>query len=224
MAHIDGLRWAELLEGLTQAQVADLRSNMKDVDFAPRAVLFQQGAASDTVFVLSKGRVRLSIISEGGDEFSPNLVDRGGVLGLAAALLHKPRIVTAAAVEFVNAQAISIAAIERQMLSIPVFGRNIARLLATYTVEHVARSGFLALDSATGRLARILAACAGTNEQGREGDIVGLTHEDLARMVGASRTWVTLTLAEFERKGLITRAAGTIHIVDTRSLARCSSR
>jgi hypothetical protein len=43
-------------------------------------------------------------------------------------------------------------------------------------------------------------------------------------MVGASRTWVSLTLAEFERKRLITKGTGVIHIVDADRLARCCSR
>jgi CRP-like cAMP-binding protein len=152
-----------MLDGLTEPQIADLQADMKDVVFAPRSVVFQQGALSDTIFVISSGRVRLSIVSETGEEFSPNLVEKGGVIGLAAALLHRPRIVSASAVDKVHTKSLPIASVERQMLAAPLFARNIARLLAEFTVDHIARSGFLVLDSATSRLARILVKFSGAD-------------------------------------------------------------
>jgi len=134
---------------LTEAQVSALQSSMESVMFAPRSVLFRQGTLSSTVFIIASGRVRLSIISEAGDEFSPNLVEEGGLLGLAAALLHRPRSVSATAVGPVHARTVSVETIEAYMMQVPVFGRNIARLLAKFTVEHVARSGFLVSGAST---------------------------------------------------------------------------
>ncbi len=218
---LDGRRWAEALEGLTVEEVAALQQQMKPQVFATRSNLFQQGAPSDDIIVIASGRVRLSIVSETGQEYSPNLVEPGGVVGLAAALLHRPRILTAEAVGVVRAHLLSIGSVENHMLSVPRFGLNIARLLATFTVEHIARSGFLALDSASMRLARILlASSAATSASASQRRIEGLTHEDFARMVGASRTWVSLALADFERRKLISKQPGCIVILDVEQLGK----
>jgi DNA-binding Lrp family transcriptional regulator len=51
-----------------------------------------------------------------------------------------------------------------------------------------------------------------------------MRQDELAKMVGASRPWVTLTLASFERRGLIERRRGYIAIADMATLERYLSQ
>jgi hypothetical protein len=50
--------------------------------------------------------------------------------------------------------------------------------------------------------------------------VVGLSQEELGKMIGASRTWVGLTLGEFERRGLLTKTRGRLTIPDAALLAK----
>jgi uncharacterized protein (DUF1330 family) len=48
--------------------------------------------------------------------------------------------------------------------------------------------------------------------------VVGLTQQELARMIGVSRSWVAIALSEFERLGLISKSRGKIVIRNAKRL------
>lgn len=53
---------------------------------------------------------------------------------------------------------------------------------------------------------------------GRMGRSIGLTHEDLAHMIGTHRETVSRALQALSREGLVHSQHGTIEIVDTGKL------
>lgn len=212
-------KWAIALQGLDAAQVRDVHSRMHARPYAARRPLFHEGEPSDTMIVVRTGRVRLYLSSAEGDEFTVTMVRPGSLLGLAAAVLGMPRILSAEAVGAVEALVMPVTEMTHCMRTIPQFAINLTRLLATLAVENIQRSGPLALDSARMRLASILLAVATADATGQP-TVDGLTHDDLGKMVGATRTWVSLTLAEFERKGLIRKQPGRIVILMPETLAK----
>jgi DNA-binding MarR family transcriptional regulator len=53
-----------------------------------------------------------------------------------------------------------------------------------------------------------------------EGAEVSLSHSELARMIGSTRQWVSLTLARFEAEGLIAKQAdGAVRVLAPDQLA-----
>jgi CRP-like cAMP-binding protein len=50
--------------------------------------------------------------------------------------------------------------------------------------------------------------------------VVGLTQQELAKMIGVSRSWVAIALSEFERLGFISKSRGKIVIRNARMLER----
>jgi CRP/FNR family cyclic AMP-dependent transcriptional regulator len=103
------------------------------------------------------------------------------------------------------------------MRVLPGLGAGVARLLAATAMESFARSEALVLDTARLRLARTLVSLAGEHSRSGDGlyEIEGITQEDLARIVGVSRTWVVLSLKQFEEHGLIQRYRRRIVITDS---------
>lgn len=210
------------LHGLGEAQRQAIRGKLRAASFAPRAMLFREGEPSDTLLVLEQGRVRLYRTSENGEEFTTGVCMSGSILGLAALVLERPRVLSAQALEAVEASVLCRPDFVQVMKAIPAFADNITRVLATLAVESIERSGPLALDRAPVRLGTILASIARPDETDathQRLEVGGLTQEDLAKMVGASRTWVALTLAEFERRGLIIKRRGRITIRSAERLA-----
>lgn len=212
-------KWNQALQGLSHEEAEAVHSLMRACSYSPRAVIFSQGEPSDTLVVVRNGRVRLFITSPEGDEFTLSLLTGGSILGLAAAVLQRPRILSVEAAGPVDVSLLSAANFAACLQRFPRFSYNITRLLALLAVENIERSAPLVLDSASQRLGRILAALAVRSPDG--GLVVqDLTHEDLGKMIGASRTWVSLTLADFERRGLVTRQPGCIAILDARGLTQ----
>lgn len=212
-------KWSRALEGLTPEQVEEIEKRMRVRLYGPRRMLFEEGEESDTLIVLRAGRVRLYLTSAEGEEFTVILVTGGSILGLAAAVLGRPRILSAQAVGSVEALVMPVDDMVHCMRTIPQFAINLTRLLATLAVENIQRAGPLALDSARVRLGNILVALS-TTSLGDNGaaTVEGLTHDDLGKMLGATRTWVSLTLADFERRALISKQPGRIVILEPAGL------
>lgn len=212
-------KWNQALHGLSHAEAEAVHGLMRARSYAPRSLIFSQGEPSDTLVVVRNGRVRLFIISPEGDEFTFSMLTGGSILGLAAAVLQRPRILSVEAAGPVDVSILSTFDFAACLERIPRFSHNITRLLALLAVENIERSAPLVLDSASQRLGRILVALA-TRTPGGKQAVHDLTHDDLGKMIGASRTWVSLTLADFERRGLVNRQPGCIAILDPAGLTR----
>ena len=214
-------KWNMALAGLTAEQRHLIRSRMRTVALEPRSILFRQGEPSDTLVVLEQGRVRLLQTHENGEEFTFGVFVGGTILGLAALVLDRPRVLTGEAID-----AVVVSLMTRQDFwdctrVVPGFLENITKLLALLSVESIERSGPLVLDDAWVRLGSILTSLARAESGGAGSRLVidGLTQEDLAKMAGVSRSWVGTALAEFEHLALISKRRGKIAIEDQARLA-----
>jgi CRP/FNR family cyclic AMP-dependent transcriptional regulator len=214
------LKWDIALRGLAEGEIRQIEACMHSRLYGPRRTLFREGEPSDSLIVVKAGRVRLYLSSAEGDEFTVMMVTAGSLLGLAAAVLGKPRILTAESVGSVDAMVMPVADLVHCMRTIPQFAINLTRLLAILAAENIQRAGPLALDSSRVRLGRILVALAAADPRSNGAATVeGLTHDDLGKLVGATRTWVSLTLADFEKRGLISKYPGRIVILEPGVLA-----
>jgi CRP-like cAMP-binding protein len=205
-------KWSLALSGLSAAQRRDIRKYMRTLTLPPRSILFRQGAPSDALVVLEDGRVRLLQTQRNGEQFAFGVFVGGTVLGLAALVLDRPRILTAEAIDQVVISVMPRNDFVTCARTVPGFLDNITRLLALLSVENIERSGPLALDDAWVRLGSILVSLARNDNSSACPTITGLTQEDLARMVGVSRAWVGAALAEFERAALISKRRSRITI------------
>ena len=213
-------KWNIATEGLDAAQRQMILDRMKAVSFDPKAILFDQGEPSDTLLLVTEGRVRLFQTIENGEEFTFGICMPGTILGLAATVTGQPRILSAESLESATASIMTRPDFLYCLSSIPAFHWNITRLLAILSIESIERSGPMALDRASVRLGTILKSLA-RPEQGDSREqlsVVGLSQQELAKMIGVSRSWVAIALAEFERLGLISKSRGKIVIRNARRL------
>jgi CRP-like cAMP-binding protein len=214
-------KWNIATEGLGAAQRQMILDRMKAVSFDPKEILFDQGEPSDTLLLVTEGRVRLFQTMENGQEFTFGICLPGTILGLAATVTGQPRILAAEALESATASIMTRPDFLRCLSEIPPFHWNITRLLAILSIESIERSGPMALDRASVRLGTILQSLA-RPEQGEATQrclsVAGLTQQELAKMIGVSRSWVAIALSEFERLGLISKRRGKIVIPNARRL------
>jgi CRP-like cAMP-binding protein len=216
-------KWTIATEGLGAEQRQTILDRMKAVSFDPKAILFDQGEPSDTLLLVTEGRVRLFQTIENGEEFTFGICLPGTILGLAATVTGQPRILSAEALEAATASIMTRPDFLHCLSSIPTFHWNITRLLAILSIESIERSGPMALDRASVRLGTILKSLARPEPGGSARAplaVVGLTQQELAKMIGVSRSWVAIALSEFERLGLISKSRGKIVIRNARMLER----
>jgi CRP-like cAMP-binding protein len=214
-------KWGIATEGLDVDQRQIILSRMKPLSFDPHNLLFEQGEPSDTLVLISDGRVRLYQGFENGEEFTFGVCVAGALLGLAALVRDQPRILSAEAMDPVTVLAMTRLDFLACIRDIPQFHWNITRLLAILSVDSIERSGPMVLDCASVRLGttlRSLARLDETDSTRQRYHVVGHTQEDLAKMVGVSRTWVAIALSQLERHGLISKARGRITIQSAKRL------
>jgi len=72
-----------------------LLGSAKNISKQAGALLFRQGDAVTGIFIVSKGRARLTLRSPGGKVHLEEIVGRGGLLGLPAAISGTPYSLTA---------------------------------------------------------------------------------------------------------------------------------
>jgi CRP/FNR family transcriptional regulator, cyclic AMP receptor protein len=214
-------KWGIAIDGLDTDERQLILDRMRPLSFAPKAVLFDQGEASDTLILLTGGRVRLYLTLESGEEFTFGLRVAGALLGVAALVAGEPRILSAVALESVTASVMTRIDFMDCLNKVPRFHWNVTHLLAILSIESIQRSGPLVLDRASVRLCSTLRSLArpdANDAAGQRLHVDDVSQDELAKMIGASRNWVAIALGELERLGLVTKRRRRITIISARRL------
>jgi CRP/FNR family transcriptional regulator len=183
--------------------------------FPGGATLFVEGQASRGVYLLCSGKVKMSTSSRDGKVLILKMATAGDILGLSAVASGQPYEVTAETavpcqVNFVQREAL-LALLER-------FGE--AGLRSAQALSREFQSAYrdihdlILARSSAGKLAKLLLSWTPPVDTGSKEIRVryGLTHEEMAQMIGASRETVTRLLSDLRKKQLIRLEGSTLVI------------
>ncbi|MGD0731826.1 MAG: Crp/Fnr family transcriptional regulator [Terracidiphilus sp.] len=177
----------------------------KVVELQPGQVFFAQGDPADSVFYLTEGRAKLTVVSPYGKQATITLLAPGDFFGeesLASA--PGPRLATATAVNRCAAIEIKRDEMFRAMHQEPAFCDRVLSFLVTRGRRTQADLVDQIFNSSEKRLARTLLMMA---ESGKPGEpralIPPITQETLAEMIGTTRSRVNYFMNRFRNLGLI---------------------
>ena len=191
-------------------------SSMKfSTTYPADAVLFVEGQAPRGVYVLCKGRVKLTMNSADGKTLIARICEPGEVLGLHASLSGQPYELTAEAlqpcqVNFVRREDFLRLIREHAEISAAAIQQlNNGYRQACQEIRYLGLS-----RSASEKVAQFLLETSSNGQQTNQGKRfnLGLTHEEISQVVGISRETVTRTMTEFKDKMLITTKGSTVVI------------
>ena len=196
-----------LLEGITSEEVALFEEQCHVRAYPKGETIFFPGEATNALFILNEGLVKLSSTDEAGEETVLRIFSLGEVFG-EILLGVKKRLFAATALTDCEVTVIPRQSFERLLATIPRLGVNFASLLSIRLAEAEARIGEFSHTSASERLERVLlnlSRAHGTEtRRGRRIDI-RLTHQLLADIIGASRETVSRHLTRLEDQGALKR-------------------
>ena len=179
------------------------------------AVLFVEGQAARGVFILCRGRVKLSICSSDGKTLILKIAEAGEVLGLSASVSGKPYELTAETLDPCQVNFVKREDFLRFLREHNDVCLRVAEQLSEKynTACHEIRSLGLS-HSAAEKLAKLLLEWSMKNGGARQPDRMKLTltHEEIAQMIGTSRETVTRLFAEFKKRQLIQLKGSTLVI------------
>ncbi len=191
-------------------------SNVKFTTAYPAdAVLFVEGQAPRGVYMLCKGRVKLTMNSADGKTLIARICGPGDVLGVHAAIAGEPYEVTAEAlqpcqVNFVRRE--DFLNLIREHVAIS--GAAMKQLGVGYR-QACQEIRYLGLSrSASEKVAQFLLETSSNGQQTNQGKRfhLGLTHEEISQVVGISRETVTRTMTDFKTKMLIATKGSVVVI------------
>lgn len=216
------VHWRNALDGLGRSEQQYIEQRMVRRYIGARASIFEPHDRANSLYVIQTGRVRLIYRDAEGLEFTTGVWGHDYVIGLISAFLNEQRFLAAQSLEATEMSELSRHHLHALMRELPIFAMNIAGILARLAHDSILRSGPLVTQPAANRLAGILLRLAtpSTIPPGKALAVTGLTQEDLARLVGVSRSWINTTLAAFEDQGLIRRQKRSIDIIDVERLLK----
>jgi CRP/FNR family transcriptional regulator len=191
--------------------------------FAAGEVVFREGDASDTCYVIRSGHVRA--IREHSDGRSITLANfgPGDFFGELAMFDEERRSATVEALDHTEAIGILGGDMRRLLREHPDIS---VKLLATLgrrlreTNERLSRQSFQTVQS---RVAAVLSqmVSAAQDEGASEQDVLIIaTQADLAQLAGSSRESASRFLAVLERAGIISQGRGKLIVHDPTALGR----
>ncbi len=208
----------EALSGEDLRQVADLAVPRR---FEAGQVVFREGDASDTCYVVRSGRARAIRAHQDGRTITLAHFGPGDIFGELAMFDDERRSATVEALEETEA--------------IAVLGPDMRRLLARHgqiaikliialgrrlreTNERLSRQSFQTVQS---RVATVLDQLVeqARGEGAPDGEVlITATQSDVAKLAGSSRESASRFLAVLERAGVITQGRGRLIVHDARAL------
>ncbi|MGA8149891.1 MAG: Crp/Fnr family transcriptional regulator [Terriglobales bacterium] len=200
---------------LSAAAVDALELAALTTTYPTGAVLFAEEQAPRGVFIVRRGRVKLSICGSDGRTLILRIVEAGCPLGVAAVVSGRPYEATAETQEPSEVSFIRQSDLLRLM--------RLHGEIALWVTQHISQDysatcreirDLMLSDSASEKLARLMVGWLDQNTESRNPSQVklALTHEEIGQMIGTSRETVSRLFAGFKKQHLIRQNGCTLVI------------
>ena len=186
------------------------------------AVLFVEGQAPRGIYMLCKGRVKLSTTSAEGKTLILKIAQPGEVLGMHATVSGTPYEITAE-----TGQPCQLNFVKRDDFLKFLQNHGDACLKAAQHLSKDCQTAYQQIrslglsHSAPERLARLLLEWTSGSPQQAEPKVkLALTHEEIAQIIGTSRETVTRVLADFRKRQIAVLKGSTLTVRNKAVLER----
>jgi CRP/FNR family transcriptional regulator len=233
-----GMRSADVVELLARVPVFSTleREDLERIAdlavpraFEPGQVVFREGDASDTCYIVRSGRARAVREHSGGRTITLATFGPGDIFGELALFEDERRSATVEAIEPTSVVAVLGPDMRRLMVEHPGISARLVIALGRRlreTNERLSRQSFQTVQSRVAVVLSELVAQELAEAEGREekqeqsgGDVlVTATQADLAQLAGSSRESASRFLAVLERAGVISQGRGRLVVHDPQAL------
>ena len=208
------LRENRLLRLLPPHEIDLLAQKIPDRPYCSGQFIFQAGEPATEIYVLKKGSVVMTRPSLSGREKVVSVIRAGDLFG---ELVLAPGLVArkchAQATEDCLVCKMPVTVMTGLMMRHPTLALEMMRMLAQRVVESQDEVERLSFESTEARVAEALLNLGQNSPEATDSVSVRVTHEQLARMVGASRETVTGILGKMRRRGALSFNYGTVSFV-----------
>ncbi len=212
------VREVPLLARLSEADVAALARLGHARAYPDRTVIFREGDAGDALHVVIEGRVRISVLSNEGQEVTLGFLEAGDCVGDLAVLDGGRRTATATTAATTRTFVVTSESFRAWLAERPGAATALLTTLALRlrrTDQVLADVSFLDLSH---RLAKQLLQLSAATAAGPGPGSVRITQAELGTLLGVSRESVNKQLGAFQREGWVSLSRGVIILNDAQAL------
>lgn len=203
-----------LLLAMRPADLALLKPHLREMPMIQGTMLQEQGERIDHVYFPHSGMISLVAVMKQGESIETATVGREGAVGAMSGL--GPRQAFTRAVVQMPGHASQISTLKLQSIveQSPALSEIIVRYNELLLAQVQQSCACNALHEAEARLCRWLLQSRDRSDS----DIVPITQEFLAQMLGVRRTTVTMIASALQESGLIRYQRGRIEILDRKKI------
>src|SRR5215207_8623166 len=216
----------DLFDSLSKTEIRDLLRENSDVRLEEGETFYAPWEHGGKLFILKKGRMRL-YRTEGGREFTLEVVEAGTVFGEMAFTPYRLRESYARAMEPSVVFAMERAEVERLIEEKPQVGIRMISLLSERLHYYETRMKDITLKEVPARLASLILFLIESEGLQVPGEIrvpTRYTHEHLGTMIGANREAVTRAFGRLQDEGALQIRRRLIYVDDVEALERAAGR
>ena len=215
------LQGVPFFANLHEDHAGELAGKLVPRRFGTNQVIFHLGDPGGLLYLISRGKVKISHTTSDGQEVVLAILGPGDFFGEMALLDDSPRSATAVALEPTETWTLHRGEFMSYLSDNPDFTLHVLKTLA----RHIRRLNTQLADifflDLPGRLARVLLNLA--EQYGRkmpDGTLIdlSLTQTDLAEMTGATRVSINKALGRFRRAGWIRVNGRRVTVLDRQAL------
>jgi CRP-like cAMP-binding protein len=211
------LRALGLFNELKATTIEELSRRSRRRSLSSGEMLFNAGDASDCLYIVMSGRIRISAVSAAGVEVTLNVLTSGSLFGEIGMLDGSVRTAGASAMDPSELMSIGRSNFFLALESDARLARNVIELLCRRLRWVSARMEDLAIRGAAQRLARLLGFLA--RDHGRDAGAgieisIRLTQSELAQWAAMSREGLNKLLVRWADEGLVSQNRRRIVIRD----------
>jgi CRP-like cAMP-binding protein len=197
------LRRLNLFEGMTVEEVERISHDLRMRSCSAKSSVLD--GSSERVYMVKQGRVRLYHVTESGQEVTTAVLVPGQLFGLGALFgkggdatfaeaLEDTVVCDAAAQDFIS-----------MMARHPILMAKVTMAMARQMIRLEATIESIMSRPVAGRLADLVITLAEQAEGSPNGAVLlaAYSHEELGKMIGATRESVSRTLGDWRRAGII---------------------
>jgi CRP/FNR family transcriptional regulator, cyclic AMP receptor protein len=195
----------ELLSGMSQQAIHQFNAMMRPTKRRRGEWLFVLGDPADSIYLLQEGRMKITALTEDGHEVLHEIIGPGEIFGDTSTILGIPRTTSAQALEASLLREISRKDFESLLTAYPEMSLQLLKSVGLRLKKAEAQLLNVVCNDVSTRVREALIHLIAL-EPGRLPDQpvrIGITQQDLANLIGASRQKTWQALKELESSSVL---------------------
>lgn len=204
----------QLFSGLDQRDMTKIGSAARSLRKGRGEFIYIPGDQADSVYVLKKGRIKLSVLSESGKEIAIDIIQPGEIFGEFALIDESVRSNMTQALDDVSILVFNKRDFVNLLESQSRLALNYIRMVGDRRRRMEKKLSDITSKEVPARVCELLHELSTNGPSPGEvhQSLIPLTHHDVASLIGASRQTTTSVLNDLMRCGFIELGRGWVRI------------